>query len=103
MPVRKPLALRPRMGTSATSKQKQMSNRAGTFPATNPRKDTMNINGFLTNLATQTSSTETLRAYRQDLEKYEAFLRLKGLRVTQSKPSTVTEFINHLVDHQDRE
>jgi site-specific recombinase XerD len=58
----------------------------------------MNINGFLTNLATQTSSTETLRAYRQDLEKYEAFLRLKGLRVTQAKPSTISEFINHLND-----
>ena len=59
----------------------------------------MKIEAFLNNLASQTSSKETLRAYRQDLEKYEAFLRVKGLRVTQSKPSTVTEFINHLVDH----
>jgi site-specific recombinase XerD len=58
----------------------------------------MNIQGFLTNMATQTSSKETLRAYRQDLEKYEAFLRTKGLRVTQAKPSTVTEFIGHLAD-----
>ena len=67
-------------------------------PGTYPRKDTMNIQGFLTNLATQTSSTETLRAYRQDLEKYEEFLRFKGLRVTQAKPSTISEFINHLND-----
>ena len=58
----------------------------------------MNIQGFLTNMASQTSSRETLRAYRQDLEKYEAFLRIKGLRVTQAKPSTVTEFISHLAD-----
>jgi site-specific recombinase XerD len=56
----------------------------------------MNIQGFLANLATQTSSKETLRAYRQDLEKYEEFLRLKGLRVTQAKPSTISEFINQL-------
>ncbi len=60
----------------------------------------MNIQGFLTCLASQTSSQETLRAYRQDLEKYEAFLRMKGLRVTQAKPSTVSEFLNQLsVDH----
>jgi site-specific recombinase XerD len=59
----------------------------------------MKIEAFLNNLASQTSSKETLRAYRQDLEKYEAFLRVKGLRVTQAKPSTVTEFINHLADN----
>jgi integrase/recombinase XerC len=79
-------------------RQKEMINRTGMVTATNPRKATMNIDGFLTNLASQTSSPETLRAYRQDLEKYEAFLRLKGLRVTQAKPSTITEFINHLND-----
>jgi integrase len=28
----------------------------------------------------------------------QAFLRSKGLRVTQAKPSTITEFINHLTD-----
>jgi site-specific recombinase XerC len=56
----------------------------------------MRIEAYLKNLSTQTTSRETLRAYRQDLEKYEAFLRSKGLRVTQAKPSTITEFINHL-------
>ncbi len=56
----------------------------------------MNIQGFLDNLASQTSSEETLRAYRQDLSRFEAFLQAKGLRVTQAKPSTITEFINHL-------
>ena len=58
----------------------------------------MNIQAYLKNLATQTSSQETLRAYRQDLEMYEEFLRAKSLRVTQAKPSTITEFINHLAN-----
>lgn len=58
----------------------------------------MNIQEFLKNLATQTSSTETLRAYRQDLEMYEGYLRAKGIRITQAKPSTITEFINHLAE-----
>jgi site-specific recombinase XerD len=58
----------------------------------------MRIKAYLKNLASQTSSIETLRAYRQDLEKYEEFLRAKGLRVTQAKPSTIREFINHLAD-----
>jgi site-specific recombinase XerD len=44
-------------------------------------------------LATQTTSKETRRAYRQDLERYQAFLRSKGLRVTQATPSTINEFI----------
>jgi site-specific recombinase XerD len=86
------------VGTSATPKQKQMSNLTGRVPATNPRKNKMNIDGFLKNLASQTSSTETLRAYRQDLEKYQEFLRLKGLRVTQAKSRTISEFVNHLND-----
>jgi site-specific recombinase XerC len=61
-------------------------------------KGLMRIKAYLKNLASQTSSIETLRAYRQDLEKYEKFLRAKGLRVTQAKPSTIREFINHLAD-----
>jgi site-specific recombinase XerD len=59
----------------------------------------MNIKSFLQYLATQTTSPETLRAYRQDLEKYETFLRAKGLRVNQAKPSTVTDFINDLTEN----
>ena len=61
-------------------------------------KGFMRIKAYLKNLASQTSSKETLRAYLQDLEKYEDFLRTKGLRVTQAKPSTIREFINHLAD-----
>jgi site-specific recombinase XerD len=62
----------------------------------------MNIDGFLTSLKTQTSSVETLRAYSQDLEKFEDFLHLKSLRVTQVKPSTITEYIEHLAGQRGR-
>jgi site-specific recombinase XerD len=48
-------------------------------------------------LAVRTTSKETRRAYQQDLEKYQAFLRSKGLRVTDATPSTIHEFIAHLV------
>lgn len=58
----------------------------------------MDIQGFLTSLASQTSSKETLRAYRQDLVKYETFLKMKGLRVTQAKPSTISEFLKQLAE-----
>jgi site-specific recombinase XerD len=64
------------------------------------RKGDMNIKSFMQYLKTQTTSEETLRAYRQDLEKYQAFLRGKGLRVNQAKASTISEFVNHLAaDH----
>ncbi len=56
----------------------------------------MNVKAFLRFLRARTPSAETQRAYRQDLEKYQAFLRSKGLRVNQAKPSTITEFIDHL-------
>jgi len=56
----------------------------------------MDIHGFLRFLRTRTTSLETLRAYRQDLEKYQEFLRSRGLRVTQVRPTTITDFINHL-------
>ncbi len=58
----------------------------------------MNIEPFLQSLAT--SSMETLRAYRQDLQRYETFLRLKGMRVTQAKSSTIDDFLKYL--NQDR-
>jgi len=62
----------------------------------------MNIDGFLTSLKTQTSSVETQRAYSQDLKKFEDFLRMKGLRVTQVKPSTINEYIGHLAGQRGR-
>jgi site-specific recombinase XerD len=51
-------------------------------------------------LAVQTTSKETRRAYEQDLEKYQAFLRLKGLRVTQATPSTIQAFIAYLTEQR---
>jgi site-specific recombinase XerC len=62
----------------------------------------MNIEGFLISLNTQTDSVETHRAYRQDLERFERFLVLKGLRVTQVKPSTIAEYNQHLLDERGR-
>lgn len=56
----------------------------------------MDIKGFLRYMRTRTTSVETLRAYRQDLEKYQDFLRSRGLRVSQVKPITITDFIDHL-------
>jgi integrase/recombinase XerC len=61
------------------------------------RKDIVNIRGYMRAVAVRTTSRETRRAYRQGLEKYEAFLRAKGLRVTDATASTVNEFIACLV------
>lgn len=56
----------------------------------------MNIDSFLDSLTTQSRSAETQRAYRQDLERFEAFLKMKRLRVTQVKPSVITEFLKDM-------
>jgi len=62
----------------------------------------MDIQGFMNDLALDTQSRETLRAYRQTLEKYEAFLRSRRLRVTQAKPSTIREFLQHMAENHGR-
>jgi site-specific recombinase XerD len=56
----------------------------------------MDIEAFMSHLQIRTRSRETLRAYRSDLEKYEAFLRSKGLRANQATMATVEEFIRYL-------
>jgi site-specific recombinase XerD len=56
----------------------------------------MDIDGFIDNLKTRTRSRETLRAYRQDLEKFEAFLKSRGLRATQASPAIIDQFIKEL-------
>lgn len=61
----------------------------------------MNIKPFIDSLAIN-CTTETLRAYRQDLERFQAFLQERGLRVNQVKPITITEFINYLSEHKGR-
>jgi len=55
----------------------------------------MNVKPFLNYLATRTPSKETLRAYRQDLLRFETFLRTKGLKATQVKQRTIAEFVNY--------
>jgi site-specific recombinase XerD len=62
----------------------------------------MNTEGFLTALAVQTKSKETMRAYGQTLERFEAFLRERNLRVTQVKRSTIGDFIDYLSEHKGR-
>jgi site-specific recombinase XerD len=62
----------------------------------------MKISEFIESLSTQTQSKNTLRAYRQDLERFAAFLRGKGLRVSQVKPSTITEYLSYLGEHRGR-
>lgn len=62
----------------------------------------MNTEGFLTALAVQTKSKETMRAYSQTLARFEAFLHEKNLRVTQVERSTIDDFIDYLTEHKGR-
>ena len=56
----------------------------------------MDIDDFMIHLSTRTQSAETLRAYRGDLEKYEAYLRDNGLRANQATSTTIETFLRHL-------
>lgn len=60
----------------------------------------MKIQAFIESL--DTPSTETRRAYTQDIERFAAFLSEKGLRVNQVKPSTVNEYVKYLRENQGR-
>jgi integrase/recombinase XerC len=60
----------------------------------------MNIDTYLESL--RTKSGETARAYSQTLTRFESFLREKGLRVTQVKPSTIDAFVTHLSQNRGR-
>jgi site-specific recombinase XerD len=62
----------------------------------------MKIDSFMKSLSTQTRSAETLRTYRQNLTRFEAFLNEIGLWVNRVKPSTITEFLNHLEENKGR-
>lgn len=55
----------------------------------------MQIEDFIKNLQLRTTSAETLRAYRGDLEKYQQFLRSRGLRANQATVETVEEFVRY--------
>src|SRR5581483_4291115 len=62
----------------------------------------MEIDSFMEHLKTRTQSPETLRAYRQDLQKFEEFLRGRGLRVNQATVQTIDQFIAHLSEQPTR-
>ncbi|MHB1675894.1 MAG: site-specific integrase [Acidobacteriaceae bacterium] len=62
----------------------------------------MKLDSFIEYLSTQTKSTETLRAYRQDLTRFGVFLKDKGLRTNQVKRSTIADYIRHLEDTKGR-
>ncbi len=62
----------------------------------------MNIEGYLASLSVRTRSTETLRAYRQLLTRFESYIRAEGTRVTQVKPGTISAFVNHLSEQKGR-
>lgn len=62
----------------------------------------MKTKAFLASLTAQSGSAETQRAYRQDLERFEAFLKKKGLRVTQVKRSTITDFLKDMEEEAGR-
>jgi site-specific recombinase XerC len=63
----------------------------------------MKIDDFIGALAAEShASPETLRAYRQTLLRFEAFLRDRKLRVTQVRRATIKDFINHLEKNKGR-
>ncbi|WP_353073080.1 tyrosine-type recombinase/integrase [Tunturiibacter gelidoferens] len=62
----------------------------------------MRIESFLESLSTRTWSAETLRAYRQDLTRFETFLKEKGLPVNEVKPATISEFMNYMAENKGR-
>jgi len=62
----------------------------------------MNIDNFISALAVRTRSEETIRAYRQDLERFQVFLQSRNLRVTQVKSKTITEYVAYLEQNAGR-
>jgi site-specific recombinase XerD len=62
----------------------------------------MQIESFLESLSIQTGSAETLRAYRQDISRFGAFLKEKGLEDNQVKHSTIVEFVKHMENNKGR-
>jgi site-specific recombinase XerD len=56
----------------------------------------MQIQHFMQSLSTQTRSQETLRAYREDLHRFQAFLSEVGVEIADAKPSTISAYLAHL-------
>ncbi|SEG46865.1 integrase/recombinase XerC/integrase/recombinase XerD [Bryocella elongata] len=47
-------------------------------------------------LSVRTRSVETLRAYRQDLQRFQLFLHTNNLSIDQVRPSTIESYVAHL-------
>jgi site-specific recombinase XerD len=62
----------------------------------------MTINNYLDSLSNRTRSQETMRAYRRDLSRFEAFRKDKGLSIAEVKPSTIFEFQKYLEENKGR-
>jgi site-specific recombinase XerD len=56
----------------------------------------LQIEDFMQCLEIQTHSRETLRAYRQDLDRFQAFLSEVGVEVADVRPSTISAYVAHL-------
>ncbi|MGA7459197.1 MAG: tyrosine-type recombinase/integrase [Candidatus Korobacteraceae bacterium] len=56
----------------------------------------MKIDEFINDFSVRTQSKETLRAYRQDLQRFESYLNSKHLRVTQVTTSVISDYVRHL-------
>jgi hypothetical protein len=75
----------------------QVEASSGSYPQCSTLKRKPNENRqFYGVLVYRTRSKETLRAYRQILTRFQAFLKEKGLRETQVKRSTITEYLQQL-------
>lgn len=62
----------------------------------------MKIQEFVNELSIRSKSAETLRAYRQDLERFDRFLKLQGLRINQVKRSTIVDYTKYLEETHGR-
>lgn len=62
----------------------------------------MDVPGFNKYIKTKFKSEETQRAYRQAAERFEAYLKLKNLKVNKVKPSQINEFIEYIKAHKGR-
>lgn len=56
----------------------------------------MEINNFMLSVSAASDSEHTLRAYRRSVERFEEFIRGRGLRIDQISGDHISEWINHL-------
>lgn len=62
----------------------------------------MKIDSFMLSISAASDGQHTLRAYRQPLERFEAFLQQKGLRIDQVIRAVIDEWINEIKQNPGR-